>query len=196
MSALPRVYYSQQDYLEYERKATYKSEYFQGEIFAMAGASRNHNRITENLSISIGGYLRGKRCQTFSSDMRVHIPANTLYTYPDVVIVCGEPQFIEDEALDTLLNPVVIIEVLSPSTGGYDKDSKFSLYRSIPTFREYIMVDSSRIHAEVWFKPENGFWTLRQETEEIKVSLYVHTIDFTLPLTDVYALTQDLTPAS
>jgi len=192
MSALPKTYYSEQDYLDLERRALYKSDYFRGEIFAMGGASRNHNRITENLSISIGGYLRGKSCQTFSSDMRVHIPANTLYTYPDVVIVCGKPEFLADGQLDTLLNPVALIEVQSPSTGGYDKDSKFTLYRSIPTFREYILIDSERVHAEVWFKPEAGFWTLRQETNAASDALYLHTIDFTLPLSDIYALTEGI----
>ena len=194
MSALPKTYYSEQDYLELERKAEYKSEYFQGEIFAMAGASRNHNRITENLSIVIGGYLRGKSCQTFSSDLRVHIPANTLYTYPDIVIVCGKPEFLKDAALDTLLNPTAIIEVQPRSTVGYDREAKFQLYREIPSFQEYILVDSEKVHAEVWYKPDSGFWTLRQETNKAADSLYLHSIDFTLPLSDVYALTEGLLP--
>jgi Uma2 family endonuclease len=120
MTAVAIKMYTEQEYLELERAAEYKSEYYRGEIFAMAGAGRNHNRITENLSIEIGVFLKGKGCQSFSSDMRVHIPENTLYTYPDFLIVCGEPEFL-DRQTDTLLNPSVIVEVLSPSTERYDQ---------------------------------------------------------------------------
>ncbi|WP_138994401.1 Uma2 family endonuclease [Larkinella sp. C7] len=187
----PKPYYTPENYLELERKAAYKSEYFKGEIFAMAGASRNHNRIKENLSIGIGSYLKGKRCQSFSSDMRLHIPSNSLYTYPDLVIVCGEPELL-DSTFDTLLNPTILVEVLSESTKDYDRGGKFMLYRNIPTFQEYILVDSEQIRVEAWYKPENGFWTLRKETGAVDDSLTIQTLDLTLSLRDIYEQTVGL----
>ncbi|MGA0556376.1 Uma2 family endonuclease [Larkinella sp. VNQ87] len=193
MSAQPKPYYNPEVYLELERQAAHKSEYFRGEIFATAGASRNHNRIKENLSIGIGSYLKGKRCQSFSSDMRLHIPSNGLYTYPDLVVVCGEPQML-DAAFDTLLNPTIIVEVLSESTKNYDRGEKFALYRQLPSFREYLLIDSEAVRAEAWFKPEDGFWTLRQETGQIEDSLTIQTLDFTLPLRDMYDQTVGLLP--
>lgn len=111
MTAQPQRKISPEEYLELEREADYKSEYYQGEVFAMAGAGRNHNRITENLSISVGSFLRGKSCRTYSSDLKVHIPANSLYTYPDLLVVCGKEQFVDDKT-DTLLNPRIIVEVI------------------------------------------------------------------------------------
>lgn len=191
MLVQPKPYYTPENYLELERKAAYKSEYFKGEIFAMAGASRNHNRIKENLSIGIGSYLKGKRCQSFSSDMRLHIPSNSLYTYPDLVIVCGEPELL-DATFDTLLNPTILVEVLSESTKDYDRGGKFMLYRNIPTFQEYILVDSEQIRVEAWYKPENGFWTLRKETGAVDDSLTIQTLDLTLSLRDIYEQTVGL----
>jgi Uma2 family endonuclease len=138
--------YSEQEYLELEREAEYKSEYFRGEIFAMTGAGHNHNRIVENLTFEIGSFLKGKSCRTFSNDMRLHIPQNGLYTYPDVVIVCGKNEFLDDKK-DNLVNPNVIIEVLSPSKSFYDRGEKFHFYRSIPSLSEYVVIDSSKIAA-------------------------------------------------
>lgn len=191
MAAQPKPHYTEETYLELERKAEYKSEYFKGEIFAMAGASRNHNRIKENLSIGIGYYLRGKRCQSFSSDMRLHIPSNSLYTYPDLVVVCGEPQML-DAQFDTLLNPTIIVEVLSESTKNYDRGEKFMLYRHIPSFQEYILIDSEQVRVEAWFKPENGFWTLRKETDQVDDTLPLQTFDYTLALREIYDQTVGL----
>ena len=191
MLAQPKPHYTPESYLELERKAALKSEYFKGEIFAMAGASRNHNRITENLSGELYAFLKGKRCQSFSSDMRLHIPSNSLYTYPDLVVVCGEPELL-DSKFDTLLNPTVIIEVLSDSTKDYDRGRKFMLYRNIPTFQEYILVDSEQIRVEAWYKPENGFWTLRKETGGVDDSLTIQMLDLTLPLRDIYEQTVGL----
>ena len=191
MLAQPKPHYTPETYLELERKAAYKSEYFKGEIFAMAGASRNHNRIKENLAGEVYTFLKGKRCQSFSSDMRLHIPSNSLYTYPDLVIVCGEPELL-DSTFDTLLNPTVIIEVLSDRTKNYDRGEKFMLYRNIPAFQEYILIDSEQVRAEAWFKPENGFWTLRKETDQADDSLTIQTLDFTLPLREIYDQTVGL----
>jgi Uma2 family endonuclease len=143
MSALPKIsYYTPQEYLRLEREAGYKSEYFKGEIFAMAGASENHNMISRRVSGALFNHLQGKKCTHYSADMKLHIPANTLYTYPDLMVVCGDKQFVDDEK-DVIMNPVIIIEVLSKSTEAYDRGGKFALYRSIPSFREYVMISST-----------------------------------------------------
>jgi Uma2 family endonuclease len=141
MTAQTIKMYSEKEYLELERDAEYKSEYYRGEIFAMAGAGHNHNRIVENLSGECYIAFKGKSCQTFSSDMRLHIPQNGLYTYPDLLVVCGKIEFAEDND-DTIVNPSAIIEVLSKTTSAYDRGDKFHLYRSIPTLMEYVLVDS------------------------------------------------------
>ena len=133
MAAQPqhKPYVSPQEYLVIEREATYKSEYFNGEMFAMAGASRRwHNLLVTNIVGEIRQQLKGRQCNIYANDMRVRIPSTGLYTYPDVIVVCGEEQF-EDDELDTLLNPTLIIEVLSKSTAGYDKGEKFAHYRQL-----------------------------------------------------------------
>lgn len=191
MTAQTIKMYSEKEYLELEREAEYKSEYYRGEIFAMAGASPNHNRIKENLSIEIGGFLKGKSCQSFSSDMRLHIPQNGLYTYPDLLVVCGRLEF-SDSDEETLINPSVIIEVLSKTTSAYDRGDKFHLYRSIPTLTEYILVDSLSISVEVWQKNENGIWYLASETENIEEQITLTNFELQLKLRDIYAQTRGL----
>src|SRR4051794_40673909 len=124
MSSLPRTFLTPEQYLEIERQAEFKSEYFQGDMFAMAGGSNNHNRVVFNTITSVGPGLRGTSCRGYPSDMRVHIPATGLYTYPDVIVVCGEPQ-LQDGRRDTLHNPTLIVEVLSPSTEAYNRGRKF-----------------------------------------------------------------------
>lgn len=166
MTAQPIKMYSAEAYLELERAADYKSEYYGGEIFAMASVGLNHNRIKENLSGEIGFFLKGKSCQGFSSDMRVHIPENAFYTYPDLLILCGKPEFL-DRKTDTILNPSVIIEVLSPSIGEYDRGQKFHLYRSISSLVEYVLIDSRKLMAEVYRKADNGLWVLASEAYAI-----------------------------
>jgi Uma2 family endonuclease len=180
--------YSEKEYLELEREAEYKSEYYQGEIFAMAGASPNHNRIMANLSGEIYMALKGRSCQNFSSDMRLHIPQNGLYTYPDVIIVCGKPEFSEDDK-NTLINPSVIIEVLCKSTSTYDRGDKFRLYRSISTLTEYILVDSLSISIEAFRKNEDGSWVLNAEINKIEEQITLTTIHVQLELKDIYAQT-------
>ena len=193
MTAQPQKFYSEQEYLEMEREADYKSEYYRGEIFAMAGAGFNHNRITENLSGEFFIRLKGKSCKGYSSDLRVHIPANGLYTYPDFLIICGENEFLSDKK-DTILNPTVIIEVLSQGTSAYDRGEKFHFYRSIPSLKEYAIVDSLSIGAEVWRKNEEGVWFLASEAYDIGGSIEIGSVTQELKLTDIYADTEDLIP--
>ncbi|MCF0061115.1 Uma2 family endonuclease [Dyadobacter chenwenxiniae] len=191
MTAQTITMYSEKEYLELEREAEYKSEYYQGEIFAMAGASPNHNRILENLSGECYIALKGKSCQSFSSDMRLHIPQNDLYTYPDLLIVCGKPEFSEIDK-DTLINPSVIIEVLSKTTASYDRGNKFRLYRSISTLREYILVDSLSVSVEVFRKNEDGSWTFVSEINNIEEQISLTSINAQLKLSDIYAQTNGL----
>lgn len=191
MTAQSQKIYSQDEYLEMEREADYKSEYFRGEIFAMAGAGFNHNRITENISIEIGSFLKGKSCKSYSSDLRIHIPINGLYTYPDFLIICGKNEYL-DIRKDTVLNPTVIVEVLSKSTSAYDRGEKFHFYRSIPTLKEYVLIDSSSIAAEVFRKSDEGVWFLASEAYNITEAIELGSIDLKLNLTDIYADTEDL----
>src|SRR5262245_46847116 len=132
---IPRV--TPEQYLVLERKADFKSEYLNGYIIAMAGASREHNLIAGNLHGELRSQLKGRPCETYVSDMRVFIDRTGLYTYPDIVAVCGEARF-QDDGVDTLLNPTVIVEVLSDSTERYDRGRKFGHYRQLPSLREYV----------------------------------------------------------
>src|SRR5919199_1130147 len=135
MSAVPKTRLTPEQYLAIERKAEFKSEYYNGEMFAMAGASEPHNRIKDNLIGELHARLKVSACHSYSSDMRVKVSRTGLYTYPDIVIICGKPE-LEDAHGDTLLNPQVIIEVLSDSTEKYDRGKKFRHYKQIESLRE------------------------------------------------------------
>ena len=190
MPAIKKTLISETDYLEEERKALAKSEYYKGEVFAMSGASSKHNRIVASIIISIGQYLKNGKCYIYPSDLRVHNPANGLYTYPDVTIVCGKEEYL-DEEFDTLLNPTVLIEVLSPTTEEYDRGTKFKLYRSIPSLKNYIMIGSTEISAEIYTRMENNEWKLSMVKEKEGI-IHISAIEYDLALTDVYAQVEDL----
>lgn len=191
MIAVEKRMVSPEEYLAIERQALDKSEFFNGEIIPMAGATRNHNRITENLSILIGAFLEEAPCQSFSSDMRVHLPATGLYAYPDILIVCGEPELLPD-GFDNLLNPAVLIEVISEGTEDYDRGRKFLRYRSIPSFQEYVLIDSQQVAVEVWRKNDLGQWTLTEQSTEISSQFTIQTIGLTIPLAKAYTRTTGL----
>ena len=145
-----------------ETSAPFKSEYYRGELFPMdmAGATRRHNRFTANLLVHLRNALDGRDCDVFASDMRVHVAANIYYTYPDVVVVCGEQRYL-DENETTLLNPLVIIEVLSPSTEHYDRGAKFGLYRDLESLQEYVLVAQDVRQVEVFTRSGEAFWETR-----------------------------------
>lgn len=185
----PAVSYGKQkftieEYLEMEETATEKNEYYKGEIFAMSGTKHEHTVVTMNLYVALGTFLKKKPCRPYNSDMRVYIPGNTLFTYPDVSIVCGKPEFLNDDELN-LLNPTVIIEVLSPSTRNYDRGDKFNLYRDIPTLREYILIDPDRISIEAFYINADAEWALK-EYRMINEILEVKSIQVALLLSDIY----------
>lgn len=173
-----------QDYLAQERRAETKSEYLDGEVFAMTGASFRHNRLVTNLLVAVASRLRGGDCQAVASDQRVYIPTTGLFTYPDVAVVCGRPEFLDAE-VDTLLNPVLIAEVLSKTTANYDRGGKFVHYRAIPSLREYLILDQERVHAEHWVRQDGGDWLLH-ETGDPAAVLRLAAIGCELPLAAAY----------
>lgn len=184
MSAIPKSKLTPQEYLEFERKSEEKHEYFNGEVFAMAGARRNHNKITTNFGGLIWQHLKGKSCESYSNDMRVFVPQTGLYTYPDLVVVCGEPQF-QDDVFDTLLNPILIIEVLSETTENYDRGKKFQHYRSVESLHEYVLVSTDEARIEKFEKTGDGFWFL-SEAIGIDSEIELTSIECRIALAEVY----------
>ena len=174
-----------EDYLALERSAEYKSEYFNGEIFAMAGASRVHNTLVVNTAIELGNQLKKRPCKLYVSDMRVKVNPTGLYTYPDVVVVCGKEQF-EDTHLDTLLNPTLIIEVLSDSTEAYDRGRKFEHYRHLDSLVEYVLIAQQRPHVESYRRQPDHQWLLT-ECSGLDATLRLQSIDCDLALAEIYA---------
>ena len=167
-----------------ENAATEKHEYYKGEIFAMSGAKLQHNIITTNVLVGLGNKLAGKPCRPFGSDMRIHIPKNTLFTYPDISVICGEVESLDNDEMN-FLNPTLIIEVLSPSTKNYNRGEKFRLYRDIATLKEYILIDSESVGIEAFHINSSGHWELA-EYLDILATLHIHSIDVTLQLGEIY----------
>ena len=188
MPSQPKPYLTPEEYLTLERTATYKSEYFRGEVFAMAGASPTHVLIVSNIVAALHGQLRRRPCTVYSTDLRVKVQASGLYTYPDVVVVCGDLQF-DDDHRDTVLNPILMIEVLSESTKDYDRGEKFVQYRKIPPFVEYVLVAQDECHVEHFVKQADGGWLL-SETNRFEDALPLSSIECTLPLREVYEKVQ------
>jgi Uma2 family endonuclease len=184
MEPQPRPYLTPQEYLAIERQAETKSEYLDGEMFAMTGGSLKHSLTVGNLVRELSWQLKKRPCQVFPSDLRVHIPATGLYTYPDIVVVCGEPR-LQDEHQDTLLNPTVIIEVLSPTTEAYDRGKKFEHYRRIESLVEYLLVSQSEPHIEHYLRQDDNRW-LFTETAGLEATLALPSIQCELFLAEVY----------
>ena len=182
--AEPKPFLSPEAYLERERKADFKSEYYQGETFAMSGARYNHVVLTRRLSTLLDNALEGSGCVVLPTDMRVHIPETTLYTYPDIAVVCNEPQFLDDE-FDTLLNPIVLVEVLSTTTEAYDRGKKFELYRPIASLREYVLVAQDRKHVEVYRLNASGHWELHEASGD-KAEVGLASLELSVPLDRLY----------
>jgi Uma2 family endonuclease len=183
MSGLPNSYLAPEEYLSLERKAEYKSEYSHGEMFAMSGASREHNPISLNIGSELRAQLRGRPCETYASDMRVRIAPPRRYLYPDVVVVCGDAEF-EDESVDTLVNPTVIMEVLSGSTESYDRGTKFGWYRRIESLGEYVLISQDTPHVERFVKHEEG-WVLI-DAEGMEATLRLESLGCELALAEIY----------
>lgn len=174
------------EYLRFEREAEARHELLDGEIVAMSGASRRHDTVVGNLFASLHAQLRaaGRRCRPFTSDMRVRSADSGLYTYPDLSVACGEPEF-EDEEVDTLLNPTLLVEVLSPSTAAYVRGEKWERYRSITALREYVLIDADRIHVERYERRDDGTW-LFSETADLGATLELPAIGCEVSLSELY----------
>jgi Uma2 family endonuclease len=182
--AYQKKIYTIQEYLEMEKNALEKHEYYNGEIFAMSGASARHNVISVNVLTALAIALKGKSCRPYGSDMRIHIPENSLFTYPDISIICGDV-IISKEDEETATQPTIIIEILSPSTKNYDRGEKFMLYRSISVLKEYILIDSESIHAEHFAFNKEGLWQLK-EYNKPEETIIIETLNVQILLEDVY----------
>jgi Uma2 family endonuclease len=176
--------YSLEEYFEMENSTAEKHEYYQGEVFAMSGAKLPHNDICENLFFHLRLKLKGKPCKPKNSDTRIHVEKNTLVTYPDVSVTCGDRITLNNDNIN-VLNPVIIFEVLSDSTRKYDEEAKFKLYQDIPTLKEYVMVESETTGIRAWHKNEQGIWEPEAYTN-IDQTLYLPAIRVSLELKEIY----------
>ena len=183
MSTQSKTLLTPEEYLAIEREAPYKSEYYNGEMFAMAGVRAPHDLIAGNVHGTFWSAFRSRPCRAHTSDMRVRTVTRH-YTYPDTSAVCGEPQYL-DERQDTLLNPSLIVEVLSPSTEAYDRGKKFELYQSIPSLREYLLLASDRVHADLYVPQATGLWLL-SSAGELDDVLTMESVGCSLKLADLY----------
>jgi Uma2 family endonuclease len=176
------------DYLRLERQAETRSEYFDGEMFAMAGGTRAHGLVATNLLRELSTRLKATDCVVYNSDLRVKVEATGLLTYPDVLVVCGQQRFL-DEQEDTLLNPTVVIEVLSDSTEAYDRGKKFEHYRQILSCREYLLVNQKEPRIEQFIRQANREWTLK-EAGDLTAEIHLPSIRVVLPLSEVFSKVQ------
>lgn len=184
MAAQPRTGVSVEEYLAFERASVEKHEYRDGAIVAMVGASYAHNTIVGNVFANLRARLRSGPCRVNFSDLRVQIPGERFYTYPDLTVICGQPHF-SDDRQDTLLNPQIIIEVLSPSTEAYDRGAKFRHYRSSESLREYVLIEQDSQRIEHFVRQANDLWLLPDATGP-GAALHLPTIDCAIPLSEIY----------
>ncbi len=185
MSTPPILKYTIAEYLENEEKSLEKHKYFQGEVFAMAGASIAHNQVVRNTLSAVDEHLKeGGKCQIFPSDLKIHVEANSLFTYPDLSIVCGKIETLENHK-DIVTNPAVLIEVLSPTTQDYYRGGKFKSYRDIPSLKEYILISSLEVLVEKYNKQYDGTWILHEYKTE-NDSFAITSIDMPVEMKSLY----------
>jgi Uma2 family endonuclease len=184
MQATEQRYYTPEEYLELETAADYKSEYIDGQIIPMAGGSTNHNQISVNLTSELNFAFKKQAFRVFMSDVRLWIPERHIYTYPDVMVGEGEPEYFQNRT-DTILNPILIVEVLSQGTKGYDRESKFDSYRTIPGFQEYLLIDQTRIHVERFSKTGTKQWSFHEYDESDEAIAFTK-VPFQISLADLY----------
>ena len=185
MSAVPKTKLTPAQYVAIENAAEFRSQFFDGEMFAMAGASTNHNFIRENLSGELHARLKGGRCRSASSDQRLKVERTGLYTYPDLLIVCGPIELASDDPM-SVVNPVAIIEVLSPSTANYDRGAKFRNYQQIPSLTEYVLVAQDEAVCERFIRQADCTWNYTSLVG-LEAELAFTSVAATIPLADIYA---------
>ena len=176
--------YTIEEYLEMENASSEKHEYYKGEIFAMAGTKMAHNEITSNLATELGAQLKGSSCKPYGSDLRIYVEKNSLFTYPDLSVICGKKESRNNDDFN-ILNPSVLFEVLSESSKDYDRGSKFMLYRDIPGLKTYVIVDSLSIKVEVYSINSAGLWELN-EYSNISDTLRISNLNISIALKDIY----------
>ena len=178
-----KIHRTPQEYLALERRSNVRHEFVDGELYAMAGASRGHNLISGNLYLGLRTQLRGRPCEVYMSDMRVWVDETGLYTYPDLVVSCGEPKFQDDE-FDTLLNPTLIIEILSPTTRSYDRGRKFAHYRRLASLREYVLVAQDQALVQIHRRHDEE-WTSTELSRRHEI-LHLESVGCRIALDDIY----------
>ena len=176
---------TEEEYLSIERQAAGKSEFHDGQMFAMAGGSPNHSLLANRIGSILDRQVPGG-CRVYNADLRIHIPASGFYTYADGSVICGELQLSSDQQ-DNFLNPLLIVEVLSPSTEGYDRGKKFELYRTVQSLREYLLVHQDRRHVEHYSKQDDGSWLLRDHAGDSAI-VHVARLGLQIKLSDLYAV--------
>ena len=184
MSAHAQPRLSEEQYLEIERKAEFRHQFYDGVMYAMSGGSSTHAFLIASLSREFGNLFKNRPCRVATSDLRVRVSRGGLYTYPDVVVVCGNLSFADDQK-DTLTNPTMLVEVLSSSTEAYDRGFKAEQYRQIESLREYVLVSQSRPHIEVFTKSASGHWVLSEFTG-LDTTCRFDSVDCSIPLAEIY----------
>jgi Uma2 family endonuclease len=184
MQVTEQRYYSPDEYLALEEVAEYKSEYIDGVTYQMAGGSTNHNQIAGNFYAELNFAFKKLDYRVYMGDVRLWIPKRRIYTYPDVMVVLGEPEYFKNRT-DTIINPKVIVEVLSKSTQSYDRSGKFEEYRTIPTFEEYLLIDQNKIHVEQFYHTGKKRWSFAEYDAEDE-AIALNSVPFQIPIADVY----------
>jgi Uma2 family endonuclease len=185
MSAQPQPRLSHEQYLEAERAAEFRHEYYNGQMYARSGGSYQHAKVIGNLIAELHNSLKARPCSVVSSDLRLRVSPDGLYTYPDIIVICGDPSFADDQR-DTLLNPVLIVEVLSPSTEAYDRGFKSAQYRTIEALEEYALVSQAEPRVEVFRRQSGGHWLL-SEAIGLEAACHFESLDCSIPLAEIYA---------
>ncbi len=184
MASVPNYYLSPEEYLALERKAEFKSEYMDGVVYALAGASTRHNLIAANVIITLGGQLKGRPCRVYPSDLKVRAPNSRRFFYPDVSVVCGDDEFADNEK-DVILNPTLIVEVCSESTAAFDRGKKFLSYQQIGSLQDYLLVSQDEILVEGYTRQGNDTWLYTKVTG-LDGSLTLPSVQCELALSDIY----------
>lgn len=192
MSSHSLSYVTPEEYLERERLAKEKSEYIDGEIVAMAGGTPRHTLIAMNFAIFVGHQLRASTCRIFGADLRVCVRWGSLITYPDVTVVCGKAEY-TDEKRDTVTNPRLIVEVLSPSTRNYDRNEKASLFRMVPSLREFLLIEQETVEVDHWRRLPDGSWVMTT-VRDPAVTLHLESIGCELPIAEIYGGADEYVP--
>jgi len=185
MSTQPHRRYTLEEYFALELASEEKYEYFDGEVFNMSGASPEHEQVIFNLSLALGNNLRGRNCRVYPSSLRIKVPSAPPYRYADLTALCDKPRFEKIGGINTLINPVLLIEVLSSSTEAYDRGDKFTHYKSIESFSEYLLLSQVRTLATHYVRTESGMW-MYEEINDLDASLQLATLDCQIEMRDIY----------